>query len=225
MRPFHPEYIFEVLIQIIPYIWVTLAMVLGTVIFGGIIGIVLAVAKVRRGKVSKVIAEIYIYITRCIPSVVMLFIIYYGLPELLMALGLNINNFSSGFFVIVTFSVLFAAPMAEIFRSSYEAVDKAQKEAALSVGMTNFQTFWHILLPQSVVVALPNFTNALVNITKEGSLAYTVGLVDIMGKGQLIIGLRQGSYTLETYLALTIIYWLLVLIIEKSFRALERRLH
>lgn len=224
MRQFHPSYIPEVLIQLLPYLWVTVAMVIGTVFFGGIVGFVLAAAKVRKGRIAKLLSEIYIYVTRCIPSIVMLFIVYYGLPELMLGFGIDINRVGSGFFVITTFSILFAANMAEVFRSAYESVDKGQKEAAVSVGMTSWQAFYRIILPQCSVMALPNFTNALVNLMKEGSLAYTIGLIDIMGKGQLIIGQKHGSYVLETYLALAILYWLLTVAVEKIFGYLERRL-
>ena len=73
-------------------------------------------------------------------------------------------------------------------------------------------------------MAIPNFTNALVNLMKEGSLAYTIGLIDIMGKGQLIIGQNHGSYSLEVYLALFILYWALTLLVEKGAGLWEQRL-
>lgn len=114
--------------------------------------------------------------------------------------------------------------MSEVFRSAYESIDKGQREAAVSIGMSEFQAFRRIILPQCTLVAIPNFTNALVNLIKEGSLAYTIGLIDIMGKGQLIIGANQGSYNLETYLALFILYWVLTIIIEVSSKILEKRL-
>ncbi|MBO5371885.1 MAG: ABC transporter permease subunit [Lachnospiraceae bacterium] len=224
MRPFHPTYIFEVLPQLFPYIGVTIAVTFGTVLGGGLIGLLLAAAKIKRGRIAKVLVNTYVYLTRCIPSIVMLFIVYYGLPELLMVFGIDINNIHKAFFVITTFSILFAANMSEVFRSAYEAVNKGQREAAVSIGMTEFQAFRRILLPQCTIYAIPNFANALVNLIKEGSLAYTIGLIDIMGKGQLIIGLNMGSYSLETYLALFILYWILILLIEKSLKFLEKRL-
>lgn len=222
MRPFHPLYILEVLPQLLPYLLVTLGIVLGSVFFGSLIGLLLAAGKIRRGKIGRVLANIYIYISRCIPSIVLLFIVYYGLPEFLNAFGIDINDSSKGFFVITTFSILFAASMSEVFRSSYEAIDKGQREAAVSIGLTEFQAFYRIVLPQCIAVAIPNFTNALINLMKEGSLAYTIGLIDLMGKGQLIIGYNQGSYSLEVYLALFILYWILTILIEKFFGALER---
>lgn len=224
MRPFHPSYIIEVLPQLIPYLWVTIAVMAGTVSFGGLLGILLAMVKVRRGQISKALADVYIYATRCVPSIVMLFIVYYGLPECLLSFGIDINHFGKGFFVVVTFSILFSSAMAEVFRSAYEAVDKGQREAAISIGLTDFQAFRRIVLPQCIVVAIPNFANALVNLMKEGSLAYTVGLIDIMGKGQLIIGQNQGSYALEIYLALMVLYWILTMILGKAFGYLEKKL-
>ncbi len=224
MRPFHPTYIPQALIQIVPYLWVTIAMVLGTLLFGGILGLLLAAAKIRRGRLAKALAYVYTYLMRCIPSVVMLFLIYYGLPMVLAPLGIQLDGMGKGFFVITTFSILFSANMSEVFRSAYESIDPGQREAALTTGLTEWQAFYRIILPQSVVVALPNVANAMVNLMKEGSLAYTIGLIDIMGKGQLIIGIHHGSYVLETYLALTVLYWLLTFVIEKGFGVLEHRL-
>lgn len=224
MRPFHAEYIWTALLDLVPYLWVTLAMMVGTVVFGGLLGLLLARAKIKRGKISKVLADIYIYVTRCIPSIVMLFVVYYGLPELLLTFGIDINHAGKALFVIVTFSILFASAMCEVFRSAYLSVDAGQTEAALSIGMTGWQAFYRIVLPQCTIYALPNFANMLVNLMKEGALAYTIGLIDIMGEGQLLIGRNQGSYVLETYLALTILYWILTIVIEKIFKELEKKL-
>lgn len=225
MRPFHPQYILKTLPQLLPFLPVTAAIVMGTVLFGSLLGALLAAGKIRNGRAGRFLANLYIYIIRCVPSIVLLFLVYYGLPELLNVFGININDADKAFFVITTFSLLFAATMAEVFRSAYEAVDSGQREAAVSVGLTEFQAFYRIVLPQCIRVAIPNFTNALVNLMKEGSLAYTIGLIDIMGKGQLIIGQNQGSYSLEVYLALFILYWLLTILIEKGAALWERGLY
>lgn len=224
MRPFHPQYILEVLPRLILYLPVTAAIMIGTVFFGSLLGILLAAGRIRRGRAGRALANGYIYVIRCVPSIVLLFLVYYGLPELLQAFGVDINDAGKGFFVITTFSLLFGASMAEVFRSAYEAVDRGQREAAVSVGLTEFQAFYRIVLPQCVRVAIPNFTNALVNLMKEGSLAYTIGLIDIMGKGQLIIGQNHGSYSLEIYLALFALYWGLTLLMEKGMGLWEQRL-
>lgn len=221
MRPFHPGYILEVLPRILPFTAVTLGIMASTVFFGGILGLLLACAKIRRGAVGRAIANVYIYVTRCVPSIVMLFIVYYGLPEFLRGIGIETDSRNHALFVIITFSILFGATMAEVFRSVYESIDKGQREAGLCAGLSEFQTFRRILLPQCVVVFLPNFANALVNLMKEGSLAYTIGLMDLMGRGQWIIGMNNGSYSLEVYLALFLIYWALTILIEQVFGRIE----
>lgn len=223
MRPFNPMKIPEFIPQLLPFLSVTLAIMLATVFFGGILGFILAFCKLK-GIVSAKIAQAYIYIIRCIPSIVMLFMVYYGLPKFLLVFNIDINNYDRAFFVILTFSLLFAASMAEVFRTAYIAIDKGQTEAALSIGLTPLQAFIRIVFPQALVVALPNFTNALVNLMKEGALAYTIGLIDLMGKGDLIIYNNQGAYNLETYIALSLIYWAMTIIIEKTFMHLEMRL-
>ena len=223
MRPFNPMKIPEFIPQLLPFLSVTLAIMLATVFFGGILGFILAFCKLK-GRVSAKIAQAYIYIIRCIPSIVMLFMVYYGLPKFLLIFNIDINNYDRAFFVILTFSLLFAASMAEVFRTAYIAIDKGQTEAALSIGLTPLQAFIRIVFPQALVVALPNFTNALINLMKEGALAYTIGLIDLMGKGDLIIYNNQGAYNLETYIALSLIYWAMTIIIEKTFMHLEIRL-
>ena len=223
MRPFNPMKIPEFIPQLLPFLSVTLAIMLATVFFGGILGFILAFCKLK-GRVSAKIAQAYIYIIRCIPSIVMLFMVYYGLPKFLLVFNIDINNYDRAFFVILTFSLLFAASMAEVFRTAYIAIDKGQTEAALSIGLTPIQAFIRIVFPQALVVALPNFTNALINLMKEGALAYTIGLIDLMGKGDLIIYNNQGAYNLETYIALSLIYWAMTIIIEKTFMHLEMRL-
>ena len=80
------------------------------------------------------------------------------------------------------------------------------------------------MVPQGVVIALPNLGNSLIALFKEGSLAFTIGLIDMMGQGNLIISRNYGAYSLETYLALAVIYWSLTLIIERVFRTLEKRI-
>ena len=223
MRPFNPMKIPEFIPQLLPFLSVTLAIMLATVFFGGILGFILAFCKLK-GRVSAKIAQAYIYIIRCIPSIVMLFMVYYGLPKFLLIFNIDINNYDRAFFVILTFSLLFAASMAEVFRTAYIAIDKGQTEAALSIGLTPLQAFIRIVFPQALVVALPNFTNALINLMKEGALAYTIGLIDLMGKGDLIMYNNQGAYNLETYIALSLIYWAMTIIIEKTFMHLEMRL-
>ncbi|SCP98173.1 amino acid ABC transporter permease [Anaerobium acetethylicum] len=224
-RPFEPSFIIEVIPQLLPFLGTTLAIVTGTVLFGSMFGFILARAKIRGRKISKLLADLYTAIIRATPSIVLLFVVFYGLPELLLGtIGINSNGYNKVFFVLIAFSLQFAAVMSEVMRSAYGSVDKGQYEAAVSIGLSERQAFIRIVLPQCIVVALPNFANSLIGLLKEGALAYTIGLTDIMGKGILIIGNNYGAYALETYIALTAIYWGITLLIEKSFHLTENHL-
>jgi L-cystine transport system permease protein len=223
-RPFYPEFILSVIPRLLVSLPVTLLVMILTVLFGSLLGFALARARVREPAIPRKIAEAYTMAMRCTPSIVLLFLVYYGIPELAWGVfGVDINGWYKGIFVIITLALLFGATMSEIMRSAYGSVDQGQREAAVSIGLSEAQAFFRIVLPQAVTAALPNFGNSLIGLMKEGALAYTIGLVDMMGQGTLIIARNYGSYGLETYLALALIYWGLTIIIERNFLGIEKR--
>jgi L-cystine transport system permease protein len=224
-RPFYPGFIITVLPRLLAFLPVTLLVMGGTALCGSCLGFVLARARLGQRPLSRRIAGGYILAMRCTPSIVLLFIVYYGLPLLVKTLfGLDINGLYKGVFVIITMTALFAATMGELMRAAYLSVDKGQREAAVSIGLSEAQAFTRIVLPQAAVAALPNFGNALIGLMKEGALAYTIGLIDMMGQGSLVIARNYGAYGLETYIALALVYWSLTVIIERVFLLLEKRL-
>jgi L-cystine transport system permease protein len=224
-RPFSPAYIIEVLPRLLAFLPVTLFLMAAVITLGLLAGFLLARARIAGGPARRAASQAYTLAMRCTPSVVMLFLVYYALPEIAWFLfGVDINSIYKGVFVIITMTLLFAATMGEVMRSAYLAIDKGQREAALSAGLSEAQAFFRIVCPQAIVVALPNFGNAIINLMKEGALAYTIGMIDMMGRGTLIISNNYGAYGLETYLALAVVYWALTLAIEKSFLLVEKKL-
>jgi L-cystine transport system permease protein len=224
MRPFSLGFLMDVFPILLPFLSATLAVVMGTIFFGSVAGALLAWAKAGNHKVLKRVAQGYTYIIRCTPPIVLLFIVFYGLPKFcLEVFDTNINDYDKLFFVIISFTLLFAAPISEVMRSAYGAINKGQYEAAVSIGLSPWQAFFHIVLPQATVVALPNFGNSVVSLMKDGSLAYTIGYIDLIGKGQLIVSMNYGAYAIETYLALAILYLIMTLGMEKAFLWAERR--
>ena len=222
-RPFSPVQIWNSFLKIIPYAGVTFGVVLGTIILGTALAILLFIQKKSEKRFVRILAEGYINVIRCTPSIVLLFIVYYGIPKIALGLFAIDLNFSSKItYVIISLALIYSATLSEIIRSAYLALGKVQYEAAISIGLTPFQAVWRIMLPQGLVYALPNLGNSLISLFKEGSLAFTIGLIDMMGAGNLIISRNYGAYSLETYLALAVIYWVLTLIIEQIFLRLEK---
>jgi L-cystine transport system permease protein len=224
MQPIHFIKIITFIPQLAPFLGVTFEYVLLSLFFGSIIGFILAIAKLRENKIFKALANGYTTVLRCTPSIVLLFLVFFGLPVLIKSLlGINIENANALIFVVITFTMFLSASLSEVMRASYGAVDKGQFEAAVSVGLSNIQAFKRIMLPQAFYVAIPNLGNTTLYLIKEGALGFTIGLVDIMGKANLINSETMGGYVLEIYLALALIYWPISILIEKSFKRLEKR--
>ena len=221
-RPFSPDIIFTSIPALLPYLAVTLVVGVTSILTGSILGMLLAWAKLSGHKVIRALADGYTYIIRCTPSIVLLFIVFYGLPKFMEAeFGIDMDNLSRAIFVIITFTLLFGAYVSEVFRSAYETVDRWQYEAAVTIGLSPEQAFFRVMLPQAAMIALPNFGNSVINLMKESALAYTIGLIDLLGRTNLIISKNYGAYGVELYVACLLIYWALSFLIEQAFLRME----
>lgn len=222
---FDSSYIFESIPKLIPYLGVTFLVTVLSILFGTILGFILAIWKLGERNILRKIANGYTTALRCTPSIVLLFLVYYGIPALTKLFGIDMDNVHKIIFIVITFTLQFGATISEVIRTSYESVDRGQFEAAVSVGLTNIQAYIKIIIPQAVVVAIPNIGNAILALIKEGALAYTIGLIDVMGKANLIISNNFNAHALEIFIGLSIIYWVISIAIEQLFNLIERRLN
>lgn len=219
------SYVFKFLPEILYALPLTLWILIVTIVIGSLLGALLAWGQLYGDEVIVSISKGYVFVLRCTPPIVLLFMAFYGLPEFLeWWLGLDVNGWSRTVFVITAMTLLYAATISEVFKSAYLAVPNGQMEAGLSIGLTEFQTFQRILLPQAFRFALPNISNAILNLLKDTALAYTIGLADIMGAGNLLIGRNLGNYSLETYTAVAVVYWTLALLLALGNQFLENAL-
>ena len=219
------SYVFKFLPEILYALPLTLWILIVTIVIGSLLGALLAWGQLYGDEVIVSISKGYVFVLRCTPPIVLLFMVFYGLPEFLeWWLGLDVNGWSRTVFVITAMTLLYAATISEVFKSAYLAVPNGQMEAGLSIGLTEFQTFQRILLPQAIRFALPNISNAILNLLKDTALAYTIGLADIMGAGNLLIGRNLGNYSLETYTAVAVVYWTLALLLALGNQFLENAL-
>lgn len=208
--------------ELLRYLHITLIVLSGSIVLGLIGGLLLAVPRLYRVPVLSQLATLYVSFMRGTPILIKLFLVYYGLPELLKPLGIDLSRADPLLFVIVTYALSDAASFAEIFRGAVRSVDKGQTEAAYAAGMTAFQSFRRIVVPQALVVAFPNMANTLIGSLKDTSLAFSIGVMDMVGRGQTLISAT--SHALEVYISLSIIYYIIVIVLEKGFARTERRL-
>ena len=152
---------------------------------------------------------------------------YYGLPLVIKAINaslgteLNVNGVPAIVYAFVAFSLNESAYFSENIRAAILSVDRKEIEAAKSVGMTGAQTMLRIVLPEAIVVAIPNLGNSIISLLKGTSLAYTVTIMDVMGAAKAVAG-RNLRY-FEVYIAVSLIYWACSLILEQLVRVIEKK--
>jgi L-cystine transport system permease protein len=224
MRPFAVGYVWQAFRLLVPFTGVTLGVTLLSVLAGSLFGALLAWGRMSRFAPARAAASLYVHIIRCTPSIVLIFIVFYGFPKLFQLFtGVRSGYGGKLFYVVTALSLLSAASMCELMRSACCSVDRGQTEAAFCCGMSKLQTAWFIVIPQAAAAAIPNFCSETVSLLKQGALAFTIGFVDLMGEATIIVGRSYGAHGLETWLALGGMYWLITVAVEQIFGILERR--
>jgi putative amino-acid transport system permease protein len=215
---FDPSYIIELLPRIIKYIPITLLMAVLAMILAIAVGLVLALARNSKNRLLSSGAAVYISFFRAIPMLVQLFLIYYGLPQLFPVF----TKMDAVTAAVIGFGFKQAAFLAEIFRAAFNSVDRGQMEASLTVGMTKVQAYQRIILPQAARNALPGTGNIFISLIKETSLAFTLGVVEIFAEAKMQAA--ESFRFFEAYLAVALIYWLLIIVYSYLQQKLENYL-
>jgi L-cystine transport system permease protein len=216
--------IFSYIYKMLPYLGVTFQYVILSLFFGTILAFILTYLKLKGNKLLRALANGYTTLMRCIPSIVMLFLVYYIIPAFMRSwFGIEFSSTDAMAFVVLTFTLLLGGFLSETMRGAYQAVDKGQTEAAVSAGLTSFQAFYRIALPQAFYYSIPNLGNTVIYLFKEGALAFTIGLVDVMGRAYRLNAQTLGGNVLKIYIALALIYWPLAIILEQLFKRLEKK--
>lgn len=204
--------IFLVCIKGVPVTFeVTIFAIIGAVLIGTLAGL----GSVSRLRWVNMISGIYVELIRGIPLLVQLIFIYYALGRFLHLEGMIA--------AIISLSVCFGAYMGEIVRAGIQAIPKGQTEAATALGMSRFQVFAHVILPQTVKVVLPAIGNEFISMLKDSSLVSQLALADILRRGREYIS--RTFLSLETMLIVALIYLILTLVLSRLVGLLEEKLH
>ena len=220
------SFVLQYLIDFIPFLRVTLQYVGISLGIGIVFGALLAWIKLGHNPVLKGIANGYTAVMRAIPSLVLLFLVYYGLPKLFLELfQINLSRINKVYFVGITLGLFNIAIMSEIMKSAYLSVNRGQYEAAISNGLSSRQAVTRIVIPQAFRISIPNVGNTIITLMKEGALGYTIGLVDCMGRANQQNTLTYQNHILDIYIALALLYWLLTLLLDKGFKLLDSKMN
>ncbi|MBC2919760.1 amino acid ABC transporter permease [Staphylococcus saprophyticus] len=213
----------DLLYQVLQQLPLTLLMIVLSLIFALILGFILATIRLQKIKLLSPVVKVYISFIRSTPLLLQLFLVYFALPQLLLFVHIDINHFSRLFFVILAFTLHTGAYLSEIIRAGYQSVDYRQIEAGLSIGLTYPRILKEIILPQALRNSIPNLTTQIIELVKDTSLAFTIGIIDMMGQVKLIIGNNYGLGVLEVYIVISVVYWLIALIIQGVFTIIDKR--
>lgn len=204
----------------IPYIiqgiLVTLQFTAISAFLGFIWGTVLSLFKISNNKLLLWFATAYTSVFRGTPLLLQIALVYYATPQLT---GYNISALLAG---VITFTLNSGAYISETIRGGILAVDRGQREAALSLGVPYKPMMSDIILPQAIKNILPALVNESIALLKDSALVSTIGVADLLRRAQ-IVGAEKYIY-FEPLLFAGAIYYLMVMILTWSGYALERRL-
>lgn len=216
-------YFLDTAIRLLPGIPMTLFIAFFSFCVGLFAGLIIALIRLYEVPVLNALAVIYVSFFRGTPLLVQLFMFYYGIPIFLKSLGFEFNFalIDAIYYALVIFSFYASAYLAEIMRSALLSVDKGQKEAAFSVGMTPYQALKRIILPQAFIITLPNLLNFFIMQIKNTALASIITVPELMGLADIESG--RSSKFLEVYLMAAIMYWAMCVFLEAVFFKIEER--
>lgn len=218
MQALDIDYMLGLVPVLLGYVPLTLGMALASMAFALVLAALLAVERVIRVPVLDQAVMLFISFFRGTPLLVQLFLFYYGLPQLVSFLS-QINGVTAA---IMGLTLHFSAYMAESIRAAIIGVDRSQWEASMAVGMTRGQMLRRIVLPQASRVAAPTLVNYFIDMIKSTSLAFTLGVTELMGATQKE---AAGSFLyFESFIVVAVIYWIIVEVLSYGQRLLEGRM-
>lgn len=195
-----------------------------TVLFGFILALLLTSARMSKIYPLRWLATIYVEVMRATPMLVQLFVVYYvllgdiSLPSFKLFGFIRFERLVPG---MIALSLNSAAYLSEIIRSGIQSIDHGQTEAARSLGLSQMQNMFHIILPQAIRNILPSIANEFVTIIKESSICYTIGVQEIMSA----VTTAQSSYQIaEPLIIAAALYFCLTFPTSKIIAYFERRM-
>jgi His/Glu/Gln/Arg/opine family amino acid ABC transporter permease subunit len=207
--------ILQGLIGIGPFIGGTLRLAIPAIILGFLLGIAVGLARLAHAAWIRVPATMYVEFFRGVPLVMVIFWIWFIIPQLLR---LPIPEYGVALTAFVIFE---AAYFGEIVRAGVQSVARGQVEAATALGMTATKTMAYVVLPQALKNMVPSLVTQMIVLFKDTSLASIIGYVDLTKAAQIVNNREIRPF--ELYLFIAVVYFLCTYSMSLLARRLERR--
>ena len=206
------NYVLEVLPSLLDGAKMTLQIFCWTLIGSLPLGLIVGLALISRFRLLKAILRFYVWLMRGTPLLLQLIFVFYGLP----LVGLTLGRFDAALFAFI---LNYTAYFAEIFRGGLQSIDKGQYESAKVLRLTYWQTIRKIVTPQVVKIVLPSIGNEVINLVKDSSLVYVIGIGDLLRAGNVA---TSRDVTLVPLVMVGVVYLVMTAVLTFILRKLEK---
>ncbi|MFR0571737.1 amino acid ABC transporter permease [Ligilactobacillus salivarius] len=206
------NYVLEVLPSLLDGAKMTLQIFCWTLIGSLPLGLIVGLALISRFGLLKAILRFYVWLMRGTPLLLQLIFVFYGLP----LVGLTLGRFDAALFAFI---LNYTAYFAEIFRGGLQSIDKGQYESAKVLRLTYWQTIRKIVTPQVVKIVLPSIGNEVINLVKDSSLVYVIGIGDLLRAGNVA---TSRDVTLVPLVMVGVVYLVMTAVLTFILRKLEQ---
>lgn len=206
------DYVIEIMPALLSGSLMTLKIFFWTIILAFPLGILVALGEMSKFKPLRYLVEFYVWIMRGTPLLLQLIFVFYGLPLLQIVFA----RYQAALFA---FALNYAAYFAEIFRGGFQSIDPGQFEAAQVLRLSRFQTMRKIIIPQVLKIVLPSIGNEVINLIKDSSLVYVIGLGDLLRAGNVAMA---RDVTLLPLVLVVIIYLALISLCTLMQKRIEK---
>jgi polar amino acid transport system permease protein len=223
------EYLLSIFPLLLTAVWMTVKLLIISAIFGNLLAIPVALARVSRNPLLFVPSYLYILVMRGTPLLAQIYLIYYGLGSLFPGIPGIRDSFiwpflrEGSIYVALALSLNTAGYSGEILRGAIQAVPHGEIEAGRAFGMSWWLMLRRVILPRAIRISLPTFGGETILLLKATALASTVAVTDVLGMAQRIRAMDLRTY--EPLLGAAIVYIILTFIITRCFNFAERRLN
>jgi polar amino acid transport system permease protein len=209
----------DTLIESLPSLFdgllITLLLTAVGILLGTTLGIVLATGRSYASRPLAYLILIYEKVLRGIPLLVLFFLLYFGLPQI----GINFNAFTAA---VLGLGLRSSAYQAQIYRGAINSIPEGQIHAAYSLGMSKLKAIRHVIMPQMLRLSIPGWSNEFTILLKDTSLAFGIGVIELMRQGRYI-QVRDPDLVLVVFLLIALIFFLLVFTANKILRYVEKK--
>lgn len=201
----------------------TLLLALCGLFFACILGMIFGLLNVLKNRACNIVATVFIDLIRGVPMIVLAYFVYFGIPYCLnnmMGISCTLTALQAG---TICLALNCGAYMAEIIRAGIQSVDKGQMEAARSLGLPYWRAMVKIVLPQAIRTMIPSIINQFIITLKDTSILSVIGFPELVNSAKNVVAITFKSF--QTWAIVAIMYLIVIMILSKSAKVLERRLN